>query len=62
MDMFGWMGDGYTLAGTTKAGVYVAKRGNRYGVLETRFDGVLRLKDDEFFYSEGDALAVVAAI
>lgn len=62
MDMFKWIADGYALTGTSKAGVYVAKRGSRYGVLETRFDGILRLMDDTFFYSEGEALAVVQSI
>lgn len=62
MDMFAWIGQGYTLAGTAVAGVFVAKRHGRYGVLETRFDGKLRLKDDEFYYSEADADAAVMSI
>lgn len=62
MDMMRWIQDGYALAGTSKRGVYVARRGNRFGVLETRFDGILRLADDTFYYSEDDALAVVASL
>lgn len=61
MDMMRWISDGYSLAGTPKQGIYVARRGNRFGVLETRWDGVLRLADDTFYYSEDDALAVVAS-
>lgn len=60
MDMFAWIEQGYTLAGTGTVGVYVAKRHGRYGVLETTFTGTLRLKDDEFHYTEADALAAVS--
>lgn len=57
-----WMQEGYTLSGTTSPGVYIAKRGSRYGILVTRWDGVLILSEDTFYYSQREVLEAVESL
>lgn len=57
-----WLSEGYKLSGTAVAGTYLARRKARYGVLVTRWDGVLILADDTFYWTEAEALEAIESL
>lgn len=56
-DMSYWQKRGYEVRGTRFAGIFIASRRNQHAVLRLNFfDVLVHENDEEFYYSEGQAL------
>lgn len=52
-----WERKGYAVRGTRWTGIYIASRRNQHAVLRLNFfDELVHANDEEFYYSEGQAL------
>ena len=55
--MSDWQKRGYAVRGTRFAGIFIASRRNQHAVLRLNFfDELVHENDEEFYYSEGQAL------
>lgn len=56
-DMSYWQKRGYAVRGTRFEGIFIASRRNQHAVLRLNFfDELVHENDEEFYYSEGQAL------
>jgi hypothetical protein len=54
-----WTKRGYTLKGTRFTGIWIASRRNQHAVLKMNFfDELVHVNDEEFYYTEAQAMEV----